>query len=287
MFIMKSLALLLYTLKVNFFGLEIDIGDMSKSLITIIQWGFNVTPATNGGVGANIWQLGNNLYDIVTTVAGSLLVLFLMLELVSMCTRTGDVSSITWERITLTVAKYFMIYAVYKAAPWVLQSMSDIVQDIFGQVTSSLTTGTVVDLENAISNAYENVGIIEKALMTVMFIMGGAAYLGTAVSAIAGVFQRAVKLVMFYGISPIPIAMMAYHETAQTGKRFIMSYFATLVEGIFILIIIYIYSYGLAQISTPNGMSEALGTVTTISLMNAVLTGGISLAGQVAKDAVG
>ena len=286
-----TISLMFYTLTVDFFGLTINIGEMAKSLESIIYWGFNIQPPQGmaAGSGINIWNLGQSLYDIVTVVAGSLLVLFIMLEFVSMCTKTGDVSSITWERIVLLCCKYFMIYALFKAAPFLLQTIADVTINVFQSFTSaSLTGGTTVNVADAIKQSFEGANIIEEALMCVVYVMAGAAYLGTAVAAIAGVFQRAIKLVMYYGVSPVPIAMLAYHETSHAGKRFIMGYAAALFEGIFILLVIKIYSYGLSMVSSPSGsIDSVLGVAATISLMNAVLTGGISLSSQVAKETIG
>lgn len=290
------LAAFMYDIKIDFFGLNINIGDLSGSLTSIIQWGFGYSA---GGVKdelSGIWNFGTTLNSYLSTVATSLLVLFLMMEFVSLCTRTGDMNSITWERILMTVSKYFMVYALYKSAPYVMTTILNITHDWFLTFTSQASiVGKSASLASTIETAVDAMDFTPRIISTVMMALAGTAYIGTAVAAISGVFQRAVKMVLLYGIAPIPITMMAYHETAHTGKRYIMNWFSTLVEGILIYIMIGIYSLGCSQLQMEytdsdkgqNSYKAAVSLSVSISLLNAVLTGGISLAGNVAREALG
>lgn len=290
------IASFLYSINVNFFGLKIDIGDLSGSLTSIIQWGFGYSAGVKQDNLSGIWNFGTTLNSYLSTVATSLLVLFLMIELVSLCTKTGDINSVTWERILMTVAKYFMVYGLYKNAPYLMATILNITHNWFLTFAGKATiVGRSASLANTIESSVDSLDFIPKIIATVMMVLAGTAYIGTAVAAISGVFQRAVKMVLLYGIAPIPIAMMAYHETAHTGKRYLMNWFATLVEGILIYIMIGIYSLGCSQLQTEfadgnNGQNKykaAVSLSVSISLLNAILTGGISLAGNVAKEALG
>lgn len=290
------IASFLYSININFFGLEIDIGDLAGSLTSIIQWGFGYSAGVQKEDLSGIWNFGTTLNTYLGTVATSLLVLFLMMELVSLATRTGDMNSVTWERVIMTVAKYFMVYALFKSAPYLMSTILNITHNWFLSFTNLATiTGKSANLASVIESSVDSLDFIPKIIATVMMFLAGTAYIGTAVAAISGVFQRAVKMVLLYGIAPIPIAMMAYHETAHTGKRYLMNWFATLVEGILIYIMIGIYAIGCAQLKTDFGDSSdgqgdykaAVSLSISISLLNAILTGGISLAGNVAKEALG
>lgn len=294
-----SLAAFMYDIRVNLFGLDINLGDLSNSLISIIEWGFGYTGGAKSENISGIWSFGTSLNTYLSTVATSLLVLFLMMEFISMCTKTGDAQSITWERILMTVAKYFMVYALYKSAPYILNTILNITHSWMLEFSKNANiSGGQLSLAETIKECVNGMSLTAQLFATVMMFGAGAAYTSTAIAAIAGIFQRAVKMILLYGIAPVPIAMMAYHETSHSGKKYLTMWFSALFEGILIYIMVGIYALGSAQLinaytssggtaDTDGAYRTAFGLSLSISLLNAILTGGISLAGNIAKEALG
>ena len=278
----------LFSVSFKFFDTTVNIGDLSGSIEALMGLGF-----TNSGTYGSLWGMGSTLYNILQPVALSLLTLFFIMDLFTLM---RDVNQITWERVVMKAIKGIAVYAVITNLRYLLTALIAIVRGVYNSRTM-ITGGSgssTISLADAIQAAFNPLSLMEEIVgMVVMFFLF-AAYIGTAIAAVVSVFQRFIRLIFLYGISPIPVALLSFAPTAQAGKRFFQVYIATLFEAVLIYVLLQIYNLGLSGLSSVTGGSgvltgipEIIGFGLSISVYNALLTGGISLCSSMAREAVG
>ena len=278
----------LFSVSFKFFDTTVNIGDLSGSIEALMGLGF-----TNSGTYGSLWGMGSTLYNILQPVALSLLTLFFIMDLFTLM---RDVNQITWERVVMKAIKGIAVYAVITNLRYLLTALIAIVRGVYNSRTM-ITGGSgssTISLADAIQAAFNPLGLMEEIVgMVVMFFLF-AAYIGTAIAAVVSVFQRFIRLIFLYGISPIPVALLSFAPTAQAGKRFFQVFIATLFEAVLIYVLLQIYNLGLSGLSSVTGGSgvltgipEIIGFGLSISVYNALLTGGISLCSSMAREAVG
>lgn len=278
----------LFSVSFKFFDTTVNIGDLSGSIEALMGLGF-----TNSGTYGSLWGMGSTLYNILQPVALSLLTLFFIMDLFTLM---RDVNQITWERVVMKAIKGIAVYAVITNLRYLLTALIAIVREVYNSRTM-ITGGSgssTISLADAIQAAFNPLSLMEEIVgMVVMFFLF-AAYIGTAIAAVVSVFQRFTRLIFLYGISPIPVALLSFAPTAQAGKRFFQVFIATLFEAVLIYVLLQIYNLGLSGLSSVTGGSgvltgipEIIGFGLSISVYNALLTGGISLCSSMAREAVG
>ena len=278
----------LFSVSFKFFDTTVNIGDLSGSIEALMGLGF-----TNSGTYGSLWGMGSTLYNILQPVALSLLTLFFIMDLFTLM---RDVNQITWERVVMKAIKGIAVYAVITNLRYLLTALIAIVRGVYNSRTM-ITGGSgssTISLADAIQAAFNPLSLMEEIVgMVVMFFLF-AAYIGTAIAAVVSVFQRFIRLIFLYGISPIPVALLSFAPTAQAGKRFFQVFIATLYEAVLIYVLLQIYNLGLSGLSSVTGGSgvltgipEIIGFGLSISVYNALLTGGISLCSSMAREAVG
>lgn len=278
----------LFSVSFKFFDTTVNIGDLSGSIEALMGLGF-----TNSGTYGSLWGMGSTLYNILQPVALSLLTLFFIMDLFTLM---RDVNQITWERVVMKAIKGIAVYAVITNLRYLLTALIAIVRGVYNSRTM-ITGGSgssTISLADAIQAAFNPLSLMEEIVgMVVMFFLF-AAYIGTAIAAVVSVFQRFIRLIFLYGISPIPVALLSFAPTAQAGKRFFQVFIATLFEAVLIYVLLQIYNLGLSGLSSATGGSgvltgipEIIGFGLSISVYNALLTGGISLCSSMAREAVG
>lgn len=278
----------LFSVSFKFFDTTVNIGDLSGSIEALMGLGF-----TNSGTYGSLWGMGSTLYNILQPVALSLLTLFFIMDLFTLM---RDVNQITWERVVMKAIKGIAVYAVITNLRYLLTALIAIVRGVYNSRTM-ITGGSgssTISLADAIQAAFNPLSLMEEIVgMVVMFFLF-AAYIGTAIAAVVSVFQRFIRLIFLYGISPIPVALLSFAPTAQAGKRFFQVFIATLFEAVLIYVLLQIYNLGLSGLSSVTGGSgvltgipEIIGFGLSISVYNALLTGGISLCSSMAREAAG
>lgn len=274
----------LFSVEFTFFGATINIGDLSGSIYNML--GLVYTKELDGKDLSGLFKYGTDLYDILLTVALSLLTLFFLME---MFTLFRDVNQITWERTVFKGLKYFGTYALISGLPKLLEAIIAIMNNIYMGYASKINiNGEMMSLSDSIQQAFNGMDLLQEILGMIIMIFIFSAYVGTAVAAVVSVFSVYIKLIMMYGLAPIPSCMMVFSYTSQAGKRFFQSFAAILFQTTLILILLAIYSQGLASVSNLQGTFESvLGFGIGISVCNALLTGGISIAGSIATEAFG
>lgn len=281
--VIGELVASLFEITFKFFGIKIELGNLYQSIGNMIKLGF-----TNTGDFSTIWGLGTNLYNILKPVALSLLVLFFMMD---MFTLFRDINGFTTERVIMKAIKGIAVYMVIGQLPGLLTSIISITSNIFTSVSNINIDKTIAatSLSDSIQTAFNDMDLIEEMLAAVVMIFMFSAYIGSAVAAIVSVFQRFFKLMLLYGLAPVPVCLMTFEQTSQAGKRFFQTFIATLLEAVLIYLLLEVYKLGLSNLGAigTDGIKDVISFGVTISIYNALLTGGISLCSHVMQEVVG
>lgn len=275
----------IYGFSFDLLGIHIDSGDMSTTVKNLLS--FATLTKTNANTGeATNFTLYNYVADIntaVQSVALSILTIFFMIGLIKLLTQEG-VERISWERIVLKAAVYFILYALIINSLEMFSYLGEIVDDVYTTVTSKLTLSAAAskDIPQQLYEAASDEGI-EKYLYYAIYIILAVPYNATIIMILSQVFLRAVKLLIYMMFAPIPIALAAEGETFR-GKA--ISYFTGFAgvcfEAVFIYIGLFIYMTGMSDL--PSG---ALSALFKILFLNGLFSAIISMSSQLSEKMFG
>ena len=280
----------LFSVKFTLFDMSINIGNLAGSVEKMMGLGFS-----QSGDYATLWNLGTNLFNIFVPVATSLLTLFFLMDLFGLL---REINQVSWERVVMKGIKFWAVYAVIVNLPYLLKTIIAIINDIYKQKGSLKVNNSaeVKSLTKAIQDGFDKMTLWQELCgMVMMFFMFGA-YIGTAVAVIVACLQRFIKIILLYGISPIPVCMLTYSATQQAGKRFFQNFAAALTQALLVVVLIQVYKLGLGSLSgaelggvvtAESGEISVLGYCIGLSICNALLSGGISLASSIANESFG
>lgn len=279
----------LFSIKFTLFDMTINIGNLAGSVEKMMGLGFS-----QEGDYATLWGLGTSLFNILVPVATSLLTLFFLMDLFGLL---RDVNQVSWERVVMKGIKFWAVYAAIVNLPYLLTTIIGIINDIYKQKSLlKVKDIEVKTLSEAIKTGFNNMSLWNKIFGGIMMVFMFGAYIGTAVAVIVACLQRFIKLILLYGISPIPVCMLTFGATQQAGKRFFQNFAATLMQALLVIVLIQVYKLGLSSLSSAeigglitcgNKEITVLGYGIGLSVCNALLSGGISLASSISNEAFG
>lgn len=282
---MESLIRAIYSFSFKLFGITISSTDITGTIWSLLDIGtlFN----------SNKFEL----YKYVTAINGaiaslglSLLTLFFMINLIKLLTQEG-VERISWERIVLRAAVFFMLVMfINNSMDW-FKSLAEVVQEsVLLPVKNSMTLGATqnINIADELINMAKNEGKIERYLWYAVYIILAIPYMATLVMILSQVFLRAVKLLVYIMFSPIPIAMAAEGDTYR-GKAlsYFMGFCGVCFEAVIIYIGTFIYVKGFNSIASSSGGTSGIGLVIAILFMNGLFSAMISLSSQLSEKFFG
>ena len=280
----------LFSVKFTLFDMTIDIGNLAGSVEKMMGLGFSQQNDY-----ATLWGLGTSLFNILVPVATSLLTLFFLMDLFGLL---RDVNQVSWERVVMKGIKFWAVYAAIVNLPYLLETIIGIINDIYKQKSSlKIQNNTKVkSLTDTIKAGFSDMSLWEEIFGGIMMVFMFGAYIGTAVAVVVACLQRFIKLILLYGMSPIPVCMLTFGATQQAGKRFFQNFAATLMQALLVIVLVQVYKLGLSNlgtaeidgvISAASGKISVLGYGIGLSVCNALLSGGISLSSSIANEAFG
>lgn len=251
-------------------------GWLCETLANIALWIFNVYNFIVGQIGnvsfitgslSNIFGSGS-VWNVVTTVhqalvvplGESILALFMLVQLVKISQRIDSTA-------TLPAVKDIVFLAVtYVLFHWLIVNslgLAQAVYDIFNDIAASpKLVGKVAADTNFISGDVAFAGVdFGKANIGACFALiivgllsiltGIAAFVVSTVVALA----RALQIYVMVTFSPIPLSLLGFDETRQSGISFIKNFCAAGLAGAIIMFILTAYPYiSTAMLTSIPGM---------------------------------
>jgi hypothetical protein len=220
--------------------------------------------------------VGGGFITIISATATTIVAVCFLIEFLKMSTQL-DV--LRFE----TAIKFFIKFAVAKA---ILDVSPDIMTAIYqkgSQIIIGMDTGTAEfgkSLKTATDSLIDGMGGLEAlafaAVMGIVFL--AILVVGVIVAAIS--FARAIEIIMFIIISPIPCAFIPL-ENSQITKRFLLSFAGVVLQGVAILIILAVYK---EIVSTALTIPTAANMANIGSIAYNMLLGALVLVIMVVKS---
>lgn len=211
----------------------------------------SLTPsAWNPGVFATVQDISNN---VVIPIAGLIITYVLVYELISMIVEKNNMHDIdtfmffkymfkSCTAVMLLSHTFEITMAIFDVGHWVVQ-----------QAASSITNDTNVDVTDIFNNFRSTLDSMDTGQIILLMLEAGV--VGIAVKAIAllvnvVLINRMIEIYMYCSAAPIPFATMTNREWGNIGTNYIRSLLSLAFQGLFIMVIVGIYSELVQSIST-------------------------------------
>ena len=241
--------------------------------------------------GGAIWKVILNIHGALQAIGYALLVLFFVVGVVKTCGSFTDVKK------PEHAAKLFIRFALAKGViTYGLELMLSLLSIIQGVVSSIMSaagtvtmTGTI--LPQSIIDAIEDCEFWESIPLWAVTLIGGLFITILSFIMILSVYGRFFKIYMYTAIAPIPLSTFAGEPTQNTGKTFLKSYCAVLLEGAIIALACIIFSVFAASPPAVDTSAAAVTQVWTyvgeLIFNLLVLVGAIKMADRIVREMMG
>lgn len=227
-----------------------------------------------------VWNLVKDAHStVVIPLAESILALFMLVQLVKISQRIDATATLPAVRDIIILAVTYVIFH------WLIVNSLDILTALFDEFNNlSSAFGSANPTDENFSSAVEyDEEMIENADVGSCFMLVLCAVLSFFVGIIAFVvtlvvsFSRAFQLYVMAAFAPIPLSLLGFEETRQSGISFLKNFAAAALAGVIMIFLLVAFPSILSSVvlvGTGNVTTTA-GSLSTSWLMTKFLgTGG-------------
>ena len=241
--------------------------------------------------GGFIWNVIVDINSAIQAIGLALLVLFFVAGVMKTC---GSLSEIKRPEqalrlfIRFVIAKTLVTYGMD-----IMIALFNIGQGIVVTImdTASVSIPEGATLPPELVTAITDCGFLDSIPLWAITIIGSLFITVLAFIMIMTVYARFFKLYMYTALSPLPLSTFAGESTQNTGKTFIKSYSAVLLEGSAIVLACIIFSI---FTSSPPEIDTTVAATTQVwkyigeLVFNMlVLVGSIKMSDRIIRDMMG
>ena len=224
-------------------GMFIGIFDDANAATGDIASQVGLTPSQwNGSIFTMIQNLSKN---VVIPIAGLIITFVLCYELITMITEKNNMHDIDTFIFFKYVFKACVAVMLLSHTFEITMAIFDVGQWLVNQAAISITNDTYVD----VTSIYIQFRDSRDAMGTgeLIALMLEAAVVSLAVKAIAilvsvVLINRMIEIYLYCSVAPIPFATMTNREWGNIGTNYIRSLLSLAFQGLFIMVIVGIYS---------------------------------------------
>lgn len=213
--------------------------DWQEKLTEIWQF---LTTSPEAFRGGGIWQAVVAVYEALTAIGLSLLVLFFVMGVVRTC------ASVAEMKRPEQAVKLFIRFALAKAAVTygmdLMLAVMEIGQGMVSQVlkAAGVSAGSGVTLPQSIITAIEDCGLLESIPLWVVTLICSLAITVLGFILILTVYGRFFKIYLYMGLSPVALSAFAGQPSQSVGLSFLKAYAGVCLEGVIIAFSCVIFS---------------------------------------------
>lgn len=297
---MGGLAAWLMQLHVQFFGIELNLGDIAGSLQSLISFTQIQSLSLSGSLAGNLTgaaTIPGILFFVsqsFKTIATQILFIFTIIKMISLAM---NIERVSWNQIVMQIIRFFLFKflidfstdffsLIFEIGDGLMSQLSS----FFGAIQSSPNVWSDIakDIDEA-SWGWSLFGInLGPLLAFITFLLFYLPLMGTYIALIAQVFFRVFKIIGIICFAPIPIAVTAFDEGAGS-RRFLLTGISAVLEGLFIILSVNIYSLAVSSLQILGESQEFsfLAHMLGIMILNAVLAMAISQASSLVSQWIG
>lgn len=230
----------------GFLYLMEGVGDMSS-----LTYSFN--QLFDGTTLFDFFESVRELY--IVPIGAGILALVMLVQLVKISQRMDATGTMPAIKDLVFLAVFYMVFS------WLISNsgeLAEAVYNVFLKVTQTISVGTaeyaeIFDL-SSIEGTTNFGGCFLLVILGIgMFIFGFLAQIiVTAVCA-----ARSLQLYVYMAMSPIPLALLGFDETRQSGINFIKSFCGLCLAGLIMMLVMHAYPYMLISAAGVSDTSIA------------------------------
>lgn len=224
-------------------GMFIGIFDDANAATGDIASQVGLTPSQwNGSIFTMIQSLSKN---VVIPIAGLIITFVLCYELITMITEKNNIHDIDTFMFFKYVLKSCVAVMLLSHTFEITMAIFDVGQWIVNQAAVSITNDTYVDVTSIYIQFRDSLDAMGTGELIALMLE--AAVVSLAVKAIAilvsvVLINRMIEIYLYCSIAPIPFATMTNREWGNIGTNYIRSLLSLAFQGLFIMVIVGIYS---------------------------------------------
>ena len=224
-------------------GMFIGIFDDANAATGDIASQVGLTPSQwNGSIFTMIQNLSKN---VVIPIAGLIITFVLCYELITMITEKNNMHDIDTFMFFKYVFKSCVAVMLLSHTFEITMAIFDVGQWIVNQAAVSITNDTYVDVTSIFIQFRDSLDAMGTGELIALMLE--AAVVSLAVKAIAilvsvVLINRMIEIYLYCSVAPIPFATMTNREWGNIGMNYIRSLLSLAFQGLFIMVIVGIYS---------------------------------------------
>lgn len=224
-------------------GMFIGIFDDANAATGDIASQVGLTPSQwNGSIFTMIQSLSKN---VVIPIAGLIITFVLCYELITMITEKNNIHDIDTFMFFKYVLKSCVAVMLLSHTFEITMAIFDVGQWIVNQAAVSITNDTYVDVTSIYIQFRDSLDAMGTGELIALMLE--AAVVSLAVKAIAilvsvVLINRMIEIYLYCSVAPIPFATMTNCEWGNIGTNYIRSLLSLAFQGLFIMVIVGIYS---------------------------------------------
>ena len=224
-------------------GMFIGIFDDANAATGDIASQVGLTPSQwNGSIFTMIQNLSKN---VVIPIAGLIITFVLCYELITMITEKNNMHDIDTFMFFKYVFKSCVAVMLLSHTFEITMAIFDVGQWIVNQAAVSITNDTYVDVTSIYIQFRDSLDAMGTGKLIALMLE--AAVVSLAVKAIAilvsvVLINRMIEIYLYCSVAPIPFATMTNREWGNIGTNYIRSLLSLAFQGLFIMVIVGIYS---------------------------------------------
>ena len=224
-------------------GMFIGIFDDANAATGDIASQVGLTPSQwNGSIFTMIQNLSKN---VVIPIAGLIITFVLCYELITMITEKNNMHDIDTFMFFKYVFKSCVAVMLLSHTFEITMAIFDVGQWIVNQAAISITNDTYVDVTSIYIQFRDSLDAMGTGELIALMLE--AAVVSLAVKAIAilvsvVLINRMIEIYLYCSVAPIPFATMTNREWGNIGTNYIRSLLSLAFQGLFIMVIVGIYS---------------------------------------------
>lgn len=224
-------------------GMFIRIFDDANAATGDIASQVGLTPSQwNGSIFTMIQNLSKN---VVIPIAGLIITFVLCYELITMITEKNNMHDIDTFIFFKYVFKACVAVMLLSHTFEITMAIFDVGQWLVNQAAISITNDTYVDVTSIYIQFRDSLDAMGTGELIALMLE--AAVVSLAVKAIAilvsvVLINRMIEIYLYCSVAPIPFATMTNREWGNIGTNYIRSLLSLAFQGLFIMVIVGIYS---------------------------------------------
>jgi hypothetical protein len=198
----------------------------------------------NASGGYGIWATIENLCnDVVVPIAGFILTIILVSDLITMCIRGNNFKDVDETIIIKWIIKCLCGVLLVSNTYYIASGLFSFGTNVCANGISTVLNGNLstTDYSTAL---YDSLGSYSNGALLIMlllsFLIMVAVFLLTVVIVLV-MASRMIEVFMYLGVSPIPMATMMNEGWSSVGKNWIKGVIALSFQGFFIVIALAIF----------------------------------------------